>query len=321
MPRKHLNNRPFSKNGVYKRLDGSQYYLDPSSSRRAKMNRNNQRSCNWCFTLPNYTDEDETALKALAYQYLIYGKEVCPTTETPHLQGYVVFSNQKTLSALKALMGRRYHLEVTNGSAQQNQTYCSKDGIIYEDGTAPISKKRCGEMEKERWSVAMKLAKEGRFMEIEDQLLTKYVRTYEHIYERYVPKKLADLCELTNEWICGRSGIGKSTTARKENPLFYRKNKNKWWCGYNDEPCVIVDNVTKFDVALASDLEMWGDYYPFLAEVKCGSKNIRPSKVVVTSQFRIEEIWESSEETKENLLRRYKVRVFGKWNALNRIFE
>ncbi len=47
------------------------------------------RSRSWCCTVNNWTSADEDKLKALPFSYLVYGKETCLTTGTPHLQGYV----------------------------------------------------------------------------------------------------------------------------------------------------------------------------------------------------------------------------------------
>lgn len=42
-----------------------------------------------CFTLNNYTEEDERRIQESSeiYRYAIYGRELAPTSGTPHLQG------------------------------------------------------------------------------------------------------------------------------------------------------------------------------------------------------------------------------------------
>lgn len=60
-------------------------------------------------------------------RFLIYGREVCPSTGTPHLQGYVEFLNPQRITGIKTLPGfSTSHLEVARGSPDQNITYCSK---------------------------------------------------------------------------------------------------------------------------------------------------------------------------------------------------
>ena len=50
------------------------------------------RGRRWCFTLNNYTDEDLQQLRGVVpskCRYIVFGREVAPETETPHLQGYL----------------------------------------------------------------------------------------------------------------------------------------------------------------------------------------------------------------------------------------
>ncbi len=61
------------------------------------------------------------------FQYIIYGRERCPTTGKRHLQGYCYFKNAKSLSAVKKLFkDDTIHLEAAKGSTAQNIKYCSK---------------------------------------------------------------------------------------------------------------------------------------------------------------------------------------------------
>jgi len=60
---------------------------------------------NWVFTLNNYTDDDIDRL-ANPYEqvkYIAYGKEIAPTTETPHLQGYLCCWEPQRLSFFKKI--------------------------------------------------------------------------------------------------------------------------------------------------------------------------------------------------------------------------
>jgi len=94
----------------------------------------------YVFTLNNYSNEDEAALAALSegseVSYLVFGREVAPTTNTPHLQGYVAFLRRKTLGQARILIPRA-HLEVAHGTPKEAASYCKKDGNFEEFGELP----------------------------------------------------------------------------------------------------------------------------------------------------------------------------------------
>ena len=90
----------------------------------------------WCFTLNNYSAEDELLLSTLypdTVRYLIYGREV-GENGTPHLQGFAWFNGRKSMRQAKMALGHRCHLEVCRGNPSQNRDYCSKDGDFEEFG-------------------------------------------------------------------------------------------------------------------------------------------------------------------------------------------
>lgn len=125
------------------------------------------------------------------------------------------------------------------------------------------------------------------------------------IQRDYMPK-VDPLPDVSGLWIYGLSGCGKTRTVLESYPECYIKPRNNWWDGYQYEEVVLVDDVDIFDRALGGKLKHWGDFAPFIGECKGSSFRIRPKLVIVTSQYKIEQIWEDG-ETRDALNRRFKV--------------
>ena len=107
---------------------------------------------------------------------------------------------------------------------------------------------------------------------------------------------------MLNEWRCGDSGSGKSSGVRRDyGDSLYVKDATKWWDGYAGEETVVIDDwdpeTTKY---LRRYLKIWADHYPFKAEVKGGSMEIRPKRVIVTSQYTIEMCFPDEKTTKQS---------------------
>ena len=132
------------------------------------------RSLGWCFTVNNYNDEEYEALLGTHCRYVIIGKEV-GESGTPHLQGFIQFESLKTLSACRKI-NYRAHWEMTKGTIDQNVQYCSKEGHFEERGIKPLSKKRKGEIEKERWDLALECAKQGRWEDVPVDIGARYAK-------------------------------------------------------------------------------------------------------------------------------------------------
>lgn len=117
----------------------------------------------------------------------------------------------------------------------------------------------------------------------------------------------AQLNSLENEWVYGLSGVGKSYYAHNTYPLRYTKPHNRWWDGYKDQEVVVLDDIGKSQATWVGDfLKIWADHYPFIADFKGKSRMIRPKKIVVTSNYSIEELFPDT-NVSEPLLRRFKV--------------
>lgn len=267
-----------------------------------------QRSRGWCFTINHHAEPDWKELEALQKdcQYLVAGREV-GANGTPHIQGYVYFTNVKSFKQIKAYLTRA-HIEKQRGTALEASTYCKKDGDFFEDGEHPGSVESGGEANKERWNAVKLAAKENRLEDIPSDVYVRYYGTLKKIAKDHM-KRPHDLDNVCGHWYYGRAGTGKTTTARLEHPEAYIKSRDKWWDGYQDEGTVILDDIDKYHVALGGLLKDWADKWTFKAEEKGGYKWLRPTKFIVTSQYSIDDIW-ADEETREALHRRFKCRHF-----------
>jgi len=81
---------------------------------------------------------------------------------------------------------------------------------------------------------------------------------------------------------------------------------NKWWCGYQHQLNVIVDDFDKSHNYMGYYLKIWADMYSFNAEIKNGSMFIRPEHIIVTSNYHPNDIWDDN-TTIEPIRRRFKV--------------
>lgn len=236
---------------------------------------------NWVFTINNYTEQDLVDIPLWDTKYHHFGKEVAPSTGTPHLQGYAVFKAPVRLAALKKIHPRAKWMPAV-GTCEQNIEYCSKEGDFFSFGTPPINRTAAGAAEKKRWANAVAAAKEGRMDDIPADIFLRYYRTCKEIKKDYMVKP-DDTDGVTGVWYWGPPETGKSRAARADFPNFYTKMQNKWWDGYQGEDNVILDD---FDCKeLGHHLKIWADRYSFTAETKGGAIAIRPKKFIVTSNY------------------------------------
>ncbi len=252
------------------------------------------KSRHWLFTTNNWTATDlECMTKHMAiFTYLLYGKEKGSETETPHLQGYVVFQNRQYLSGVKKIFPRS-HLEMKSRQSTFEQciSYCKKDGDFTETGSMP---KSASDRKKRDWDLAFQNAKDAKLEEIPKDLLIRYYHAFKRI-EQDNPIKPEDLKERRNVWVQAPSGYGKSTYVRRRwgGAGIYDKSPNKWWTGYKGEDIVLCDDFGPAQCKyLGWYMKRWADTFSFPMETKGGGMQIRPKRIIITSQYSIEECFE-----------------------------
>ena len=254
---------------------------------------------NWSFTINNYVDVPKQLPQGPPpIKYLCFGRETSQNG-TPHLQGFVSFKNAVYRPSRFFLQYGNGHFEMARGTAQENVDYCAKEGDFTEFGTRPKNQadqghhgKRGGEVEQERWEHTWRMSKEGRVEEVPADIRFRYYNTVLKVASRY-QKSPAELEKLDNTWIWGPSGSGKSTYVHKKYPGHYRKGFSKWWDGFRMEEeahqTVILDDLHP-KWSLKEELKNWADKFPFPAEYKGGVMIIRPARIVITSNYRPEQV-------------------------------
>jgi len=273
----------------------------------------NSMSKFWCFTINNTHDLDDLD-GILNWQYCIVGRE--GTRRTPHLQGFIAYNSRTRFATVKKQLPRA-HIEKMISTPEKASNYCKKEGDFEEFGKLPDFEggSTGGQKKQENYKAMIQHAKNDEFDLIEEIDAVSFVQHY-HAYKRIKqdnPKKVQNLPDVCGVWLYGEPGVGKSYKARQDNPDIYDKPLNKWWDGYKGEDCILLDDVGLNQGAWLGDLlKRWGDRYPFPAEQKGTTVQIRPKKIVVTSNYQIEHIFQDATLCKA-LQRRFKEIEVHQW--------
>lgn len=219
------------------------------------------RHRSWAFTWNNYTQDSINLCKQLPYNYLVLGYEVAPTTNTPHIQGFVNLKSAKTMSALKAITNTSIHLEFMKTQHDSNRMvkYCKKTGKFEEFGV---------------WNHGPPV------------LVYDNVKTISQV--RFLDWKVKNSIQPRTDkpyivWLYGPSGCGKSQ--RAISPNCYIKDSTQWWDGYVGQSRIVLDD---WEVPLPGtpafrDFLRLLDRYPYQGQFKGGYVNINSPEIFITT--------------------------------------
>lgn len=239
----------------------------------------------WVFT--SFDIENEPVYDSSIHEYLIYGRETCPTTNRQHFQGFVAYKERRTLPTVKRWIPGA-HFEKSKGTPSQAAEYCKKDGNFKEYGSIPSTTGRACS-----FADVIAKAKDGKIEDVEAEHPGIYLR-YKKTLESLISCNNVNLAESCGVWICGPPRCGKDFAVRNLKSL-YIKALNKWWDGYKNEENVLISDVEpSHGKWLGYFLKIWADIYPFNAEIKGANMLIRPNKIYCTSNFTLEEVFEGN---------------------------
>jgi hypothetical protein len=245
---------------------------------------------NFIFTHNNYADTNVE--DTIECRFIAYSKEVAPTTGTPHLQGYICFSNARYINSVREqLIGS--HVEPMRGSISQNQTYISKLADPLERGDKPLFNDDKGRANQLRWHRTRELAQQNRLDEVDADLYVKHYMTLKRIASDFHEKPQHLDTSKPGIWIYGATRTGKTHAVHAAYPTLFEKDFTVWWDGYTNEETVLLNDMDPSHKWLFSELKRWVDKWTFPARYKgVSSKVIRPRRIIVTSNYKIDEIWD-----------------------------
>lgn len=273
-----------------------------NTSGAARRNSHGVRFSRFCFTI-NGTDAqlnfDLDALKMLTPKWLIAGREICPTTQRPHIQGACILGKQVAFSTIKKMPGlTRAHIEVMKGTPEQSRVYCTKeDKEAYEYGTMPAQGKRNDLHD------AVAMLKDGK--SVRELILTADIPIVA-TFVRY-PKGLTTISQVLRErekpvqpfvlWLHGSTGVGKTRSALElaellgcTSDVWVSNATLQWFDGYQGQTVAVLDDYRTDHCKFSFILRLL-DRYRFDVPFKGGFVLWQPLLIIITGPKSPRAMW------------------------------
>ncbi|AMH87650.1 replication-associated protein [Pacific flying fox associated cyclovirus-1] len=272
----------------------------------------------YVFTLNNYSDDDVARLQQLEARYMVFGKEVAPTSGTKHLQGFINFGRAVRFNSARKLVGGDGVTEVTDRAASGGPNGDCFDYLPHGNDPAtrgfvflgkPTSQgrrtdlQRVADLAKQSGTTAHTIAREFPVEFIKyGRGITNLLRTINPIPSRSKPTIVVVLV--------GAPGVGKSRFANEVGSGLgdtYYKPRGEWWDGYCQQRSVIIDDFygwIKYD-----ELLKICDRYPHKVPVKGGYEEFTSEYVFITSNSNVDQWYKFDNYSPAAIHRRLSVYV------------
>jgi len=237
-----------------------------------------KRSRTWCFTDNECKEEIWNAMEC---KYVVYGREVAPSTGQAHLQGFIQFANDMSFKRVKELHSTA-HWEVAR-SADASEIYCKKDGDFVERGTRPGK----GQGKRTDLEQVYEAIKEGasfrEVLEIHPAAAIQYSRGIQQAIAAQIDHRSQDITPEVH-WYYGLPGTGKSRAAFAEagEDAYVWCATGKFWEGYTGQTKVILDDFRPADMPFAVLLRVI-DRYRYTVETKGASCPLAATQFWITT--------------------------------------
>lgn len=242
-----------------------QYGVKPTSAHKS-----------YVFTLNNYTPEEFNFIKNLECTRLAVGKEIAPSTLTPHLQGFVVFPKAYRITGLKKLLPRAHWERCKSSTHAWN--YALKDGDFH-----IVDNRTQGQRnESTAYRDAIKSGSTDRELcDLHPACFLRYSRTHAMRQAFQKPRSLMTKCIM----LIGKTGTGKSTYCKSSFPdADWLEYDGRFFSTYTNQDTVIFDDQ---DLSLFSPelVKRMINHTPMKIRVLGAYAEWNPKLVVFTSNY------------------------------------
>lgn len=255
--------------------------------RRSSSAADRRRSRGWCFTWNNHSDSDKETLRGIRSDcaYLVFGEEI-GDSGTPHLQGFVRFTNARTLASLKKKVSSKAHWEAQKGTSVQAADYCKKDGVFEEFGHLPKSQGERVDLEEIRDEIKAGATE----LEIAEAHFSRWC-TYRRSFDRFRALSFGPSQRLGLDVfvLVGYTGAGKTRFVHQAaldhtEELYVTSDPQlQWFDGYCQQRWVCIDDFrggAPFEFLLRLL-----DVYKMRVPIKGGFRAWNPTTIFITSNL------------------------------------
>lgn len=268
----------------------------------------------WCFT--SYKTEmniDKTHCK-----YYIYQRELNPETKNQHFQGFLILKRSQRRKKVKEIINdEKAHLEVCNGSDEDNIKYCSKtesrltEPVEFGDRPKTVQGKR-SDLESFKDYMKNNTNKKIEYSEILDKFAgicakyPKFVKELAVQYKKRIIKEEEKREEMTNiHIIYGETNTGKTTYVKTFKDTYWKDENTIWWDGYDGHEICIFNEWTNKGKYTALELLKLSDHAPYSLQIKGSTGQFLAKNIWITTNLTPDEVTEDLESAhKKAFLRR-----------------
>lgn len=249
----------------------------------------------WCITFwtkPNFSDESLTE----KVQYGILSDDDFTKDKKIHWHSYIEFNKRIRITGIqKAFKDKKIKALVRQGTRDEARAYPLSKGDNYiEIGDWSIG----GQGTRNDIKSVVAEMKEGKKLEDvmmeHPQLYCQYRNGFKDINAKLRKDEIPKWRDVKVIVLSGATGVGKTRGAMEMNPFKSEGSNLKWWCGYNGEHTLLIDEYNN-DIS-ATELINLLDGYPLKLQIKGGHTWANWTKVFITTNLDVCEFHHQAKE-------------------------